>query len=145
ADLYDPEIWAGASLNGEGRRLLAGSGGRLDTVERARLNRLLIESAYPEHVVRSVRSLHTKLAVPSFKDVFIPLGPLFFVLFVVVLIVSSSNAVNLTDCLGGLAIRASIISLLVYTGIAYIISRVDWSNYLFLSYIPEASELTVFG
>ncbi|HRI87384.1 MAG TPA: phospho-N-acetylmuramoyl-pentapeptide-transferase, partial [Candidatus Hydrogenedentes bacterium] len=53
--------------------------------------------------------------------------------------------VNLTDGLDGLAIGASIISLLTYTGIAYVVSRADWSEYLFLIHVPEASELTVFG
>ncbi|MBI5092342.1 MAG: phospho-N-acetylmuramoyl-pentapeptide-transferase, partial [Candidatus Hydrogenedentes bacterium] len=64
---------------------------------------------------------------------------------VIAIIVASSNAVNLTDGLDGLAIGASIMSLLAYTGIAYVVSRADWSDYLFLIYVPEASELTVFG
>jgi len=67
------------------------------------------------------------------------------VLFVLLVIVASSNAVNLTDGLDGLAIGASIVSILAYTGIAYVVSRADWSDYLFLTYVPEASELTVFG
>ncbi len=142
--LYDADTWRGASLNGEGKVLLRNGAASLNDLDTARLNRLLLESAFPDHIVRSVRSLHTKLAIPSFKNIFLSLG-IVYVLFVVVLIVSSSNAVNLTDGLDGLAIGASIISLLVYTGIAYVVSRVDWSNYLYLSYVPEASELTVFG
>jgi phospho-N-acetylmuramoyl-pentapeptide-transferase len=143
-ELYDEQAWDRARLNGEGRRLVENAGS-LAPMEQARLNRMLVESAFPEHVVRSVRNLHTKVAIPYFKNLYLPLGALLYVLFTVVLIVSSSNAVNLTDGLDGLAIGASIISMLVYTGIAYVISRVDWSNYLFLTYVPEASELTVFG
>ncbi|MBN2309815.1 MAG: phospho-N-acetylmuramoyl-pentapeptide-transferase, partial [Candidatus Hydrogenedentes bacterium] len=60
-------------------------------------------------------------------------------------IVGSSNAVNLTDGLDGLAVGASIMSLMAYTAIAYIVSRADWSRYLFLIFVPEASELTVVG
>jgi phospho-N-acetylmuramoyl-pentapeptide-transferase len=74
----------------------------------------------------------------------IPLG-IGYVFFVALIIVASSNAVNLTDGLDGLAAGASVISLFAYTCIAYVISRADWSRYLFLTYIPEASELTVFG
>jgi phospho-N-acetylmuramoyl-pentapeptide-transferase len=66
-------------------------------------------------------------------------------LLVVVILVSSSNAVNLTDGLDGLAAGASIMSLLAYTAIAYVVSRSDWSHYLYLIYVPEATELTVFG
>jgi phospho-N-acetylmuramoyl-pentapeptide-transferase len=76
--------------------------------------------------------------------VFIPLGPL-YILFVILIIVCTSNAVNITDGLDGLAIGASLISLLAYSGIAYVVSRIDWSEYLYVIYVPEASELTVFG
>ena len=70
---------------------------------------------------------------------------MFYILFVVLVMVSITNAVNLTDGLDGLAAGVSIISILAYAGIAYIISRADWSQYLFLVYVPEASELFVFG
>lgn len=86
----------------------------------------------------------TFVGVPGFKEWLIPLG-LGYVLFVTFIIVASSNAVNLTDGLDGLAIGASIMSILAYTGIAYVISRSDWSSYLFLPHVPEASELFVFG
>ena len=76
--------------------------------------------------------------------VLIPLG-VFYALFVLLIIVCASNAVNLTDGLDGLAIGASIVSLLTYTGISYVVSRADWSEYLFLIHVPEAAELTVFG
>jgi UDP-N-acetylmuramyl pentapeptide phosphotransferase/UDP-N-acetylglucosamine-1-phosphate transferase len=144
SDIYDGKVWAAAQLNGEGKRLLKDGPPPAGQWEHARLNRMLLESAFPENVVRSERNLHTKVAIPSFKELYIPMG-VFYIFFVVLLIYSSSNAVNLTDGLDGLAIGASIVSLMVYTGIAYVVSRVDWSNYLFLTYVPEASELTVFG
>lgn len=95
-------------------------------------------------VTPMVSDLHTKVGVPGFKELFIPLG-IGYVLFVLVVIVGSSNAVNLTDGLDGLAIGASVMSIMAYTAIAYIVSRADWSQYLFLVHVPEASELTVFG
>jgi len=107
-----------------------------------RLNRLLFESAVPGALAPS--TIQTQVEIPGLKEVLIPLG-MFYILFVMVTIVASSNAVNLTDGLDGLAIGASIMSLLAYTAIAYIVSRADWSQYLFLIYVPEASELTVFG
>ncbi|HOC71778.1 MAG TPA: phospho-N-acetylmuramoyl-pentapeptide-transferase, partial [Candidatus Hydrogenedentes bacterium] len=91
-----------------------------------------------------IQELHTKLGVPGFKDLFIPLGFL-YVLFVVLVVVSMSNGVNLTDGLDGLAAGVSVISIITYAAIAYIVSRADWSHYLFLTYVPEASELFVFG
>jgi phospho-N-acetylmuramoyl-pentapeptide-transferase len=84
------------------------------------------------------------VGVPGFKNLQIPLGPL-YILFVILILTGTSNAVNLTDGLDGLAIGSAIMSLLAFTGIAYVVSRSDWSNYLYLVYVPEASELTVFG
>jgi phospho-N-acetylmuramoyl-pentapeptide-transferase len=108
------------------------------------MNRLLVEAALPMAVAASEPDLHTKVGVPGFKNLFIPLG-IFYILFVVILMVSISNAVNLTDGLDGLAAGVGVISILTYAGIAYIVSRADWSHYLFLTYVPEASELFVFG
>ncbi|HEO70737.1 MAG TPA: phospho-N-acetylmuramoyl-pentapeptide-transferase [Candidatus Hydrogenedentes bacterium] len=142
--LYEAELWRGTSINGEVQSLLDRGVETLGPREVARLNRMLLEAAMPDCIVRSPRHLHTQVGAPGFKDLFIPLGP-FYILFVVFIIAATSNAVNLTDGLDGLAAGASIISLLAYTGIAYVVSRADWSEYLYVIYVPEASELTVFG
>jgi len=136
--------WEGLETDRESRKYLAKVSRGMTDRERVRLNRLWLETAFPDLVASSPRSLHTQLEVPGFKDFLIPLGP-FYVLFVVFVIVAISNAVNLTDGLDGLAAGTSVISLLAYTGIAYVVSRADWSNYLWLIHVPEASELTVFG
>lgn len=112
--------------------------------EKVRCNRLVLEAAMPDAVVDSVPNIHTRVGVPGLKDVLIPLGP-FYILFVIVIIVSISNAVNLTDGLDGLAAGASVVSIFTFAAIAYVVSRADWSYYLYLTYIPEASELFVFG
>ncbi|MCL4693954.1 MAG: phospho-N-acetylmuramoyl-pentapeptide-transferase [Candidatus Hydrogenedentes bacterium] len=143
-DLYDPEAWTGVALTPEAEYLLADGPSNLSERELLRLNRLLVEAALPDLVASSPPDMHTKVEIPGLKMVLIPMGIL-YVFFVLMIIVGSSNAVNLTDGLDGLAIGASIISLLAYTGIAYVVSRADWSQYLYLIHVPEASELTVFG
>jgi len=143
-DLYDPALWERTSINGEVAALLERGLPGLTARETGRLNRMLLEAALPEAVAKSPRRLHTQVEVPGFKNLLIPLGP-FYILFVILILVATSNAVNLTDGLDGLAAGASVVSLLTYTGIAYVVSRSDWSAYLYLIYVPEASELTVFG
>ena len=143
-DLYAPDVWPLATLNGEASKLVAHGTAELPAEELVRVNRLLLEAVLPGALAQSVRNLHTKVGVPGFKDALIPLGPL-YVVFVILLIVSISNAVNVTDGLDGLAAGTSVISILAYTAIAYVVSRADWSSYLYLTYVPEASELFVFG
>ncbi len=134
------------TLDDEANALLAGYQGAeaLDTQKRLRLNRLLIAAAFPDALAPGPSNLQTKIAIPGIKNFLIPLGP-FYVLFVILIIVATSNGVNLTDGLDGLAAGASVISIFALTGIAYVVSRADWSGYLFLSHIPDASELAVFG
>jgi UDP-N-acetylmuramyl pentapeptide phosphotransferase/UDP-N-acetylglucosamine-1-phosphate transferase len=142
---YDAVAWNGRQCNGEAEQLLtAVAEGDVRPRDAERLNRLSLEAAYPQGIARSMRNLHTKVEIPGLKNVLLPMGALYAV-FVLVIIVGSSNAVNLTDGLDGLAIGVAVVSLTAYTAIAYVVSRVDWSDYLFLIYVPEASELTVFG
>lgn len=142
--LYEPALWPDAAVNRELAGLLQRGLNSLSEREVVRTNRILVETALPDAVAQSRQDLHTGLGVPGLKDVVIPLG-LLYILFVVGVIVSISNAVNLTDGLDGLAAGISVISIITYAAIAYIISRADWSRYLFLTYVPEASELFVFG
>jgi UDP-N-acetylmuramyl pentapeptide phosphotransferase/UDP-N-acetylglucosamine-1-phosphate transferase len=116
----------------------------LSDLERLRLNRLLLEAMFPESLKPSAADRHTDVSLPGFKEVFVPLG-LLYIAFIVFLIVGSSNAVNLTDGLDGLATGTAIISITTFSAIAYVVSRADWSSYLFVTHVPEASELFVFG
>ena len=145
-DLYDPSTMGPLPLTPEAHELLEAKRvkGALSEPEVLRLNRLVLEATFPNCLLSTQPDLQTKVEVPGFRWLLIPLGAA-YVLFVVVILVSSSNAVNLTDGLDGLAAGASIMSLLAYTAIAYVVSRSDWSHYLFLIYVPEAAELTVFG
>ncbi|MGY5452097.1 phospho-N-acetylmuramoyl-pentapeptide-transferase [Agarivorans sp. MS3-6] len=84
----------------------------------------------------------TQLVLPFIKDIMPQLGWLFIPLTYLV-IVGSSNAVNLTDGLDGLAIMPSVMVASAFALIAYLTGHANFSSYLFIPYIPEASELVV--
>ncbi len=84
------------------------------------------------------------LIVPFFKNVAYPLGTIGFILLTYFVIVGTSNAVNLTDGLDGLAIMPTVMVGVGLGIFAYVVGRVDYSHYLLFPYIPGASELMVF-
>ncbi len=86
----------------------------------------------------------TALIVPFFKDVSLQMGP-FFIVLTYFVIVGSSNAVNLTDGLDGLAILPSVIIGGALGVIAYLAGHAYFSEYLQIPYIPGAGELVVFS
>ncbi len=81
--------------------------------------------------------------IPFFKNYMLSLGILYGP-FVVVVITGSSNAVNLTDGLDGLAIGLCALCFMTFAGIAYLSGRVDFSQYLAIDYLPGAGELAVY-
>ena len=83
------------------------------------------------------------LIVPFFKAFSYPLGALGFVLVSWCVIVGTSNAVNLTDGLDGLAIMPTVMVGAALGGFAYVVGRVDYSRYLLFPYVPGAGELLV--
>ncbi len=83
------------------------------------------------------------LIVPFFKSVSYPLGVFGFVALTWFVIVGTSNAVNLTDGLDGLAIMPTVMVGSALGIFAYVVGRVDYSKYLLFPYIPGASELMV--
>jgi len=87
--------------------------------------------------------LSTKLDIPFLKDVTVNLG-FFYILFVILIIVGSSNAVNLTDGLDGLAIGIVIMVVVAFSILSYVTGNIKFSGYLLIPYIPESGELTVF-
>ncbi|MFH2071158.1 MAG: phospho-N-acetylmuramoyl-pentapeptide-transferase [Elusimicrobiota bacterium] len=84
----------------------------------------------------------TSVNVPYLKDVFVEMGVL-YILFCVLVIVASSNAVNLTDGLDGLAIGNLIICAFTYGLLAYIAGHSGLSQYLRILPVSGAGELTV--
>ena len=84
----------------------------------------------------------TSLLVPFFKDVMPQLG-MFFMVVSYFTIVGTSNAVNLTDGLDGLAIVPTILVAGAFAVFAYATGNVNFSNYLNIPYIPLTSELVI--
>ncbi len=83
------------------------------------------------------------LYLPFLKKGMIYLG-VFFIPFVILVLVGSSNALNLTDGLDGLAIGCTLFAIGAFAIIAYLVGRVDFAAYLSMPYVPEAGEIAVF-
>ena len=86
----------------------------------------------------------TATTVPFFKFVIVTFAWWLYIVFVTVVITGSSNAVNLTDGLDGLATGLSAIAAAAFALFAYILGRTDMTGYLNLFYLPGAGELTIF-
>jgi phospho-N-acetylmuramoyl-pentapeptide-transferase len=86
----------------------------------------------------------TIFIVPFFKHVAFPLGTVGFVVMTYLVIVGSSNAVNLTDGLDGLAIMPTVMVGSALGVFAYVAGHAIFSKYLGFPFIPGAGELTVF-
>ncbi len=84
------------------------------------------------------------LLLPFFKEVSYPLGVLGFVILTYLVIVGSSNAVNLTDGLDGLAIMPVVMVGSALGLFAYVAGSAVYSKYLFFPHIPGAGELLIF-
>ena len=84
------------------------------------------------------------LLLPIFKEISYPLGVLGFVILTYLVIVGSSNAVNLTDGLDGLAIMPVVMVGSALGVFAYVAGSAVYSKYLFFPHIPGAGELLVF-
>ncbi|HEX4600497.1 MAG TPA: phospho-N-acetylmuramoyl-pentapeptide-transferase, partial [Gemmatimonadales bacterium] len=82
--------------------------------------------------------------VPLFKYILVILPAPLYVVFVTLVVTGSSNAVNLTDGLDGLATGLTAIAAGTFAIFAYIFGRIDWSHHLGVYYLPEAGELTIF-
>jgi len=89
-------------------------------------------------------ALATRTNVPFLKEVVINFGP-FFIPFVMLVITGSSNAVNLTDGLDGLAAGLTAFAAVAFGGIAYLTGHARFSEYLNIPYLAGAGELTIFA
>lgn len=83
------------------------------------------------------------LYFPFFKNLILHLG-LFFIPFAIFIIVGSSNAVNLTDGLDGLATVPVMLVALSFTLICYVVGNTVFSEYLQIPYIPNVGEASIF-
>jgi len=87
--------------------------------------------------------IETSLIMPFLKDVVIDMG-WFFVVFAYLVIVGSSNAVNLTDGLDGLAIMPTVMVAGALGVFAYVTGHSTFANYLGIPYVAGAGELSIF-
>lgn len=87
---------------------------------------------------------HTEMIVPFFKEIVIPLGAPLFVVLTYLVIVGTSNAVNLTDGLDGLAIMPTVMISGALAIFAYVAGHAVFAKYLGIPHIPNAGELAVF-
>ena len=83
------------------------------------------------------------LYFPFFKNLILHMG-LFFIPFGLFVIIGSSNAVNLTDGLDGLATVPVMLVALSFTLISYVVGNTIFSEYLQIQYIPDVGELSIF-
>ncbi len=90
------------------------------------------------HIKSSVISL------PFIANGYYDIGYLYIIL-IIIIITATSNAINLTDGLDGLATGLTAISTLVFGAIAYATGRIDFSNYLNIIYAPGSGELFIFS
>ena len=85
----------------------------------------------------------TELVIPFVKSVLPQLGA-FYIVFSYFVIVGTSNAVNLTDGLDGLAMLPCVFVALALGVFAYVAGNVDFAHYLTVPYVPEAGEMVIF-
>ncbi len=88
--------------------------------------------------------MQTALILPFLKDVAMPLGVSGFVVLSCLVIVGTSNAVNLTDGLDGLAIMPAVMIASALAIFSYVAGHAEFSRYLGFPYIPGAGELAIF-
>ncbi|MDZ7853375.1 MAG: phospho-N-acetylmuramoyl-pentapeptide-transferase [Halomonas sp.] len=93
--------------------------------------------------VTAASPVETSLIVPLFKEFVLPLG-VFYIVLTYLVIVGSSNAVNLTDGLDGLAIMPTVLVAMGLAVFAYTTGNTVFADYLQIPFIPGAGELAVF-
>lgn len=96
------------------------------------------------YLYQTATPIETRLIVPFFKNIAIPLGLIAFVVVTYFVIVGTSNAVNLTDGLDGLAILPTVMVGGALGIFAYASGNANFSTYLAIPYIPGVGELVVF-
>ncbi len=99
---------------------------------------------YPEWFSAGFESIKTMTTVPFAKNINFDFG-IFYIPVVIFILTATSNAVNLTDGLDGLAIGSVGITVLALAIISYVTGNAIFSSYLTITYIPGVGELTIFS
>ncbi|MBM3116513.1 phospho-N-acetylmuramoyl-pentapeptide-transferase [Jeongeupia naejangsanensis] len=87
---------------------------------------------------------HTGFIIPFYKEILYPFGAIGFCVLTYFVIVGTSNAVNLTDGLDGLAIMPTVLVSGAFCIFAYVAGNVKFATYLGIPHVPGAGELVVF-
>jgi phospho-N-acetylmuramoyl-pentapeptide-transferase len=119
----------------------------VSTIVGVALLELSTHSAYSTQlIVPFIKKFHPDLVIHSLlaNPHLWPLAFAPFLIFILIVITGSSNAVNLTDGLDGLAIGCTVIAAGALTVLTYVSSNARWANYLDIQFIPRVGELTVF-
>lgn len=93
--------------------------------------------------INPVTAEGTRTTVPFFKDLYIDWG-IFYIPLVMLIVTGTSNAVNLTDGLDGLATGVSAFCFLAFALLAYLGGNSVFAEYLQIQYLPGAGELSVY-
>jgi len=88
---------------------------------------------------------NTSISIPFIMNGYIELPKIIYIFLIIFVVTATSNSVNLTDGLDGLATGLSAISLLAMGAIAYATGRIDFSDYLNIIYIKGSDELLIFS
>ena len=94
------------------------------------------------YLINRCPDFNTRLTIPFFKDISPDLG-IFYIPFAALVIVGTSNAVNLTDGLDGLAIGPYIVASVTYMFFAYVAGHIQIAQYLHVKHIAAAGEIAV--
>ena len=146
--LYDEQRFAQVKLTDEAQKFIKLNPQGENLI---RLNRVLLEEAYPAEIARTTK-YSWNVNIPFFKATSDQnpltsvsyIGPYLYLIFIIIVLLGSSNAVNLTDGLDGLAISITFVAMAALTAFTYITSDYRFAGYLGLVHRPEAAELTVF-
>ena len=109
---------------------------------RAKMLGLIVVSAAAISLLLMEPAYSSRLSVPFFKQFMPDLG-VFYVVFAVVVLIASSNAVNLTDGLDGLAILPAVMCFMVYAIFIYVAGHANFAAYLQVPAVPGVGEVTV--
>lgn len=110
---------------------------------RAKMLGLIVVSVVAITLLLMEPAYSSKLSVPFFKQFMPDLG-IFYVVFAVVVLLATSNAVNLTDGLDGLAILPAVMCFMVYAIFIYVAGHANFAQYLQVPAVPGVGEVTVF-
>ncbi len=102
----------------------------------------ILTAAIAGYILLHFQVIDTQLYIPFLKQPVVDLGK-FYLLFIIFVIVGSSNAVNLTDGLDGLAVGPIITSSLSLGIIAYVTGHFELSQYLYIPYVSNVGEILV--